>query len=53
MDSPLVVFQVHRSELLGEGVVELLHGDLAVVVVIEPSHQDVFLVVGHVDVHSI
>lgn len=41
------------SELLGESVVELLHGDLSIAVVVESSHEDVLLVVGHVDVQPI
>ena len=42
--------EFHLSELRGEGVVELFHGDLSVLVVIEASHEDVLLVVRHVDV---
>ena len=45
-------FEFHRSELGGEGVVELFHGDLSVLVVIEASHEHVLLVVRHVDVQS-
>ena len=41
-----------HSELLGERVVELLHGDSAIAVVVELAHQHVLLVVGHVDVQS-
>lgn len=45
---PVVV--VLSSELHGEGVVELLHGNLAVPVVVESSHKGVLLVVGDKDV---
>ena len=59
MSSPLFlprrrVFEFHScSELLRESVVELLHGDLSVLVVIEFSHQDVLFVVRHVDVQPV
>ena len=45
-----VVVVVLSSELHSEGVVELLHGDLAVPVVVESSHKGVLLVVCHEDV---
>ena len=45
-----LVFGFQSSELLGERVVELFHGDLAILVVVEASHKDVLLVVGHMDV---
>ena len=45
-----VVVVVLSSELHSEGVVELLHGDLAVPVVVESSHKRVLLVVGDEDV---
>jgi hypothetical protein len=52
--SPLpLVFKVLGSELFGERVVELFHGDLSIAVVIESSHEDMLLVVGHVDVQPI
>ena len=41
-----------RSELLCERVVELLHGDLAVAVVVEASHERVLLVVGNEDIKA-
>ena len=47
----LILFSI--SELTCKGVVELLHGDSAVTVVIELPHETVLLVVGHVDVHAI
>ena len=47
-----VVVVVLSSELHSEGVVELLHGNLAVPVVVESSHQGVFLVVCDEDVQS-
>ena len=37
------------SEVLGECVIELFHGDLAVTVVVETSHQRVLFVVCHMD----
>ena len=40
----------HRSKFLGEGVIELLHGNPAVTVVIELAHEDMLLVVSHMDV---
>ena len=39
-----------HSELPGERVVELLHRDSAVTVVVEFAHQHMLLVVRHVDV---
>ena len=48
-----VVVVVLSSELHSEGVVELLHGNLSVPVVVESSHQGVFLVVGDEDVQPI
>ena len=42
-----------RSKLLRESVVEFLHGDAAVSVVVELAHEHVLLVVGHVDVQPI
>jgi len=41
------------SELLSEGVVELLERDNSVFVVVEASHQSVLFMVGHVDVQPI
>ena len=40
------------SELLGKGVVELLHRNLTVVVVVEHLHQRVLLVVGDRNIHA-
>jgi hypothetical protein len=44
------VLTVCSAQLFGERVVELLHWDPAVAIVVEASHKDVLLVVGHVDV---
>ena len=46
---PVVVVTL-SSELHGEGVVELLHGNLAVPVVVESPHERVLFVVCHEDV---
>ena len=44
--------EVRRSELHSECVIELLHGDLSISVVVESSHEHVLFVVRHVDVHA-
>ena len=44
--------EVHRSELHGECVVELFHGDFSISVVVEPSHEGVLLVVSDEDVEA-
>jgi len=41
-----------RSELLRERVVELLHGDLAVAVMVEASHERVLFVVRNEDIKA-
>ena len=48
-----VVVEAWCSELHGEGVVELLHADHAVSVMVESSHQSVFFVVSNEDIHAI
>ena len=44
--------EVRRSELHSECVIELLHGDLSISVVVESSHQGVFFMISDEDVQT-